>query len=130
LKAHIILYVHDQNKSREFYKAVLHREPVLDVPGMTEFKLSNYLTIGLMPNKGIKKLLGNKIKNPDEFLEASKAELYLYVNNPQAEFDNACKAGATGLSNAEKRDWGHVVAYCRDFDNHIVAFAKKIKGEF
>ncbi len=34
-----ILYVSDQQVSRDFYAAGLGLEPVLDVPGMTEFNL-------------------------------------------------------------------------------------------
>ena len=49
------LYVEDQKRSREFYQELLMSEPVLDVPGMTEFRLSDAHILGLMPEKGIKK---------------------------------------------------------------------------
>ena len=32
----IILYVADQQQSRDFYSAILQKTPALDVPGMTE----------------------------------------------------------------------------------------------
>lgn len=40
MKAHFILYVSDQNRSAAFYGRVLGLKPQLDVPGMTEFRLS------------------------------------------------------------------------------------------
>lgn len=35
-----ILFVADQTRSTEFYRKLLDKEPVLEVPGMTEFELS------------------------------------------------------------------------------------------
>jgi Glyoxalase/Bleomycin resistance protein/Dioxygenase superfamily len=46
--AQFILYVADQARARDFYRHVLAAEPVLDVPGMTEFDLGG-ATLGLMP---------------------------------------------------------------------------------
>lgn len=37
MKAHLIIYVSDQKKSAEFYRATLMMNPTLDVPGMTEW---------------------------------------------------------------------------------------------
>ena len=34
----LIIYVENQEKARDFYKQVLAMEPLMDVPGMTEFK--------------------------------------------------------------------------------------------
>ena len=53
-----ILYVSDQQVSRDFYAAVLGQEPILDVPGMTEFNLPDGSTLGLMPEAGIQKPKG------------------------------------------------------------------------
>ena len=56
-----ILYVADQNRSRNFYAQVLQKEPSLNVPGMTEFDLNETCKLGLMPENGIaKKRRGNK----------------------------------------------------------------------
>jgi catechol 2,3-dioxygenase-like lactoylglutathione lyase family enzyme len=45
--AHFILYVADPLVSRTFYTAVLGTEPVLDVPGMTEFRSARHCVDGL-----------------------------------------------------------------------------------
>jgi catechol 2,3-dioxygenase-like lactoylglutathione lyase family enzyme len=47
--AMFILYVRDQQTSRDFYARTLGLEPVLDVPGMTEFQLTDSAILGLMP---------------------------------------------------------------------------------
>jgi hypothetical protein len=36
MQAGFILYVQDQQRSRDLYRVLLDREPMLDVPGMTE----------------------------------------------------------------------------------------------
>ena len=58
LKTNIILYVKDQEWSTDFYSHVLAMQPTLHVPGMTEFTLNEVCILGLMPESGIKKLLG------------------------------------------------------------------------
>jgi hypothetical protein len=55
-----ILYVIDQQKSTDFYTKLFRINPDLNVPGMTEFKLSANCKLGLMPNKGIAKILSDK----------------------------------------------------------------------
>ena len=59
-QAQFILYVSDQGKSKKFYQKTLQLKPVLDVPGMTEFKLSTNTKLGLMPETGIAKIIDGK----------------------------------------------------------------------
>jgi hypothetical protein len=54
---HFILCVHDQEASREFFQSVLGHQPTLDVPGMTEFTVTEKTVIGLMPKLGVARLL-------------------------------------------------------------------------
>jgi catechol 2,3-dioxygenase-like lactoylglutathione lyase family enzyme len=49
VKIMTILYVADQKRSRDFYRNILGIEPSLDVPGMTEFPLTDNASLGLMP---------------------------------------------------------------------------------
>ena len=51
-----ILYVLDQEKSTIFYEQLLQMGPSLNVPGMTEFELTDFVTLGLMPENGIAKI--------------------------------------------------------------------------
>lgn len=122
-----ILYVNDQKASMEFYTKIFRQNPDLHVSGMTEFKLSENCKLGLMPNKGIAKILGNKTRHPDEGNGIPRCELYLYVENIEFEFDNAIKSGAKLISLIEDRDWGDKVCYFADLDGHIIAFAEKLK---
>ncbi len=124
-KVELIFFVSDQKKSKDFYSAVLNTDPSLDVPGMTEFQLSNDCKLGLMPSDGIVKLLENKILHPDSAAGIPRSELYLYVDKPVEYFDRAIKAGAEPVSDYQLRNWGDHVCYCKDFDGHLVAFAKK-----
>ena len=61
----IILYVTNQELSTDFYAAILRQSPLLHVPGMTEFSISENVKLGLMPNAGIAKILGDKTPNPE-----------------------------------------------------------------
>ncbi len=126
-KTHIILYVKDQTHSAEFYSRVLNCVPSLNVPGMTEFTLSDNTVLGLMPEAGIKRLLGEKLPDPARAAGIPRTEIYLRVTNPLTYHRRAIEAGATELSDLQDRDWGDRVAYSLDPDGHVLAFAGKIE---
>lgn len=118
--AHFILYVEDQARSALFYRQVLDLEPRLDVPGMTEFALGEQAVLGLMPEAGIRRLLGiDPTRGP-------RCELYLLVEDPGSYHRRALKAGARELGPLESRDWGHRAAYSQDPDGHVLAFAEVV----
>ena len=119
----IILYVSEQEASRDFYRAVLNREPVLDVPGMTEFQIGAHLLLGLMPESGAARLLGEGLPHPANGSGVPRCELYLPVEDPEASYEKLLQNCGKGISPAQARDWGDVVAYGADPDGHIVAFA-------
>lgn len=120
----VILYVHDQQASTDFYRRLFAYEPVLNVPGMTEFMLAGGAKLGLMPSSGIAKLLGDATPHPDEGTGVPRCELYLGVTDPGPAYRHALSIGATPVSPASLRGWGDVVAYVADPDGHIIAFAK------
>lgn len=122
-----ILYVKDQQASKRFYSLFLGQEPVLDVPGMTEFELSKDCKLGLMPADGIHRLLDGTIPHPGLAEGIPRCELYLFPDNLEESVERAIKAGAVMLQVASDRDWGHRVAYLSDPDAHVIALAKKIK---
>ena len=124
IKSWFILYVQDQARSTEFYQKVLNVAPSLNVPGMTEFKLSDSSSLGLMPEKGIKKLLGDKLSDPEKSNGISRAELYLQVADPQQFHNRVLENGGAELSPLLARNWGDDVAYSTDLDGHVLAFAK------
>ena len=121
----IILYVADQQKSRDFYSSILKMIPSLDVPGMTEFTLTNELKLGLMPENGIAKILLDKTPHPNTGNGIPRCELYIVLDNLEETYELAIKAGAKEISNIQDRDWGDRVGYLADFDGHIVALAKQ-----
>ncbi|MBK6610985.1 MAG: lactoylglutathione lyase [Sphingobacteriales bacterium] len=123
----IILYVKDQDASCKFYQNIFRRPPDLNVPGMTEFNISNNCKVGLMPNKGIANILGPKMPHPDTGTGIPRCELYLQVDNIQEEFENAIKSKAALISPIIDRDWGDKVCYFSDPDGHIIAFAESIQ---
>jgi PhnB protein len=126
-KSQFILYVENQLVSTEFYSKLLNQEPILNVPGMTEFKLTENSILGLMPAKGIKKLLENKIETFATPEDSIKAELYILVDNIEKYFNRAVSLNVSVLSGIKERDWGHRAVYFLDPDNYIVALAEKIE---
>ncbi len=119
-----ILYVSDQERSRQFYEAVLERTPILHVPGMTEFKITEGVVLGLMPEGGIAKIVSPPLPLPAQGNGIPRCELYLIVADPVESLKRALTVGATLVSNSSSRDWGDEVAYCSDPDGHVIAFAK------
>lgn len=123
--SHFILYVRDQDASAAFYEKLLDMRPSLHVPGMTEFVLGDHCILGLMPEKGIKRLLGESIRDPETTNGISRAELYLQVPNPNDFLSRAEELGARLLSPLQTRNWGDEAGYISDPDGHVIAFAAK-----
>ncbi len=121
----IILYVRDQEVSRNFYAKLLNQEPHNHVIGMTEFRLSADLLLGLMPENGIAGIITPSLPHPSGASGIPRCELYLNVEDPDAWNERALKNGATFISKGKSRDWGDFVAYCADPDGHVLAFARK-----
>lgn len=124
--AHFVLYVADQAASAAFYARALGRAPRLDVPGMTEFELGAQCVLGLMPEAGIRKLLGARLPDPSLARGVPRAELYLVVDDADACHARALASGAQELSAPAARDWGHRVGYVSDPDGHVLAFASAV----
>ncbi len=123
-KVHMIFYVQDQEISKDFYVGVLESEPTLHVPGMTEFHLNEGCVLGLMPESGIKRLLGESMPDPSLASGIPRAELYLQVGEASLFHERALAKGGVELSAYQLRDWGAFVAYCLDPDGHVLAFAQ------
>lgn len=121
--AYYILYVMDQASASAFWSAVLGIQPTLDVPGMTEFTLTDRTVLGLMPESGIKALIGPALPDPALARGVPRSELYLVVPDPAAYHARALAAGARELSPLTPRDWGDTAAYSLDPDHHVIAFA-------
>jgi uncharacterized protein len=121
--SHFILYVRDQDLSASFYSRVLGIAARLHVPGMTEFDLPGGGVLGLMPEQGIRALLGAGLPDPAGAHGVPRAELYLVVADPESYHRRALGAGARELSPLQDRDWGHTAAYSLDRDGHVLAFA-------
>jgi len=124
MEPHFILYVAEQSRAAAFYSAALGLAPRLNVPGMTEFALSSGAVLGLMPEEGIKRLLGERLPDPSRARGTPRAELYLLVPDPAEAHARALLAGGKELSPLCRRDWGHEAAYCLDPDGHVLAFAR------
>jgi uncharacterized glyoxalase superfamily protein PhnB len=91
---------------------------------MTEFELHEGCVLGLMPEAGIKRLLGERLPDPARAHGVPRAELYLTVGDPAAWLARAVAAGAVELSAVAARDWGDEAGYCLDPDGHVLAFAR------
>jgi len=122
MNVNFILYVGDQLAATAFYRATLDLEPQLDVPGMTEFRIGEDAVLGLMPERGIMRLLGPVLGDPSSCAGVPRCEVYLTVDDPERYLSRAVDAGARLLSEVAPRDWGHRVGYCADLDGHVVAF--------
>lgn len=124
--AHLIFYVGDQERSSAFYQAALGLAPRLHVPGMTEFALGRGVVLGLMPEAGIRRLLGDALPPATPGQGVPRAELYLHVADVAASHRRALAAGARELSPPALRGWGHEAAYSLDPDGHVLAFARSM----
>lgn len=120
-----ILYVQSQERSRDFYISILHMQPTLDVPGITEFAILEGVFLGLMPENGIAKILVDTMPHPSTANGIPRCELYLESVNPTDDVTNAVLHGATLVSDVQARNWGDTVGYVADPDGHIIAFTRR-----
>lgn len=125
MKLLTIIYVANQSKSRDFYAKTLGIEPYLDVPGMTEFEMVGGGKLGIMPEAGIKRLLGDPLPDPSQSSGIPRCELYFSVDDAALCHARALEAGAKELSPLQMRNWGDVAAYSLDPDGHVLTFAQK-----
>jgi uncharacterized glyoxalase superfamily protein PhnB len=121
-----ILYIDNQKRSKEFYEQLLQIKPCLDVPGMTEFELTDSVKLGLMPENGIAKIISDKLPHPNTASGIPRCELYLNVENAEQYLQRGIQLGGKEISKFQDRDWGDKVGYISDLDGHIIAFAEKI----
>ena len=127
-EVYFILYVRDQEASTAFYSAALGMDPKVHVPGITEYQVADRTLLAVMPEAGIKRLLGDSINDPALARQAPRAEVYLVVDDPAGWHARALEAGATELRPLTQADWGHDVAYSLDPDGHVLAFARPATG--
>ena len=127
-KNYFILYVRDQARSTAFYTEVLGIDPQLNMPGMTEFRLSAETILGLMPSAGIERLLGRAVGDAAPISGLARGELYLVVEDADSYHQRAVNAGARELSSLSPRDWGYNVAYSMDADGYVLAFASPLSA--
>jgi catechol 2,3-dioxygenase-like lactoylglutathione lyase family enzyme len=121
--AHFILYVPDQEASTRFYSRTLDLKPRLNVPGMTQFDLPGGAVLGLMPEAGVKRLLGDALPDPPFAAGTPRSELYLIVDDASDYLRRALSGGARQLSPILPRNWGHDAGYVLDPDGHVLGFA-------
>lgn len=121
-----ILYVADQNRSTDFYSKLFRMDPVLNVPGMTEFELSPTSKLGIMPEKGIAAIIADKTPHPSNGNGIPRCEIYIVVDDITPYYERAKALDALLVSDSMERDWGHVACYFSDPDGHIVAFAQEL----
>jgi len=120
-----ILYVADQQRSAAFYETVFSAEPVLNVPGMTEFRVTDNVRLGLMPENGIAKIVCPVMPHPGQATGIPRCEAYFRVKAPELFLHRAVEAGGVLVSQLFLRDWGDVAGYVADPDGHILAFASE-----
>ncbi len=123
-EVYFILYVRDQARSTRFFEATLNMKATLEVQGITEFALNDSTKLAVMPESGIKRLLGEALPDPAQSRGTPRAEVYLLVDDPAAYHARAITAGAKELRPLLATDWGHDVAYSLDPDCHVLAFAR------
>ena len=90
-----------------------------------EFVLSSSLTLGIMPEDGIVRVLEGKIPHPKDANGIPRCEIYVYVDDPDKYYDKLKEFGGVGISRGALRSWGDYASYGFDPDGHILAFATK-----
>ena len=127
MKTSFIIYVKDLEKTKLFYELLFNIKPVLDVPGMCEFKLPDGSALGIMPNSSLEKLFGKDFEEQKNRKALPQTEFYFLVEDALTLHNRAIQLGASEIREFSEMDWGNKVAYSINHDGHILAFAEKTK---
>ena len=116
-----ILYVHDVEKSMEFYEKSFGFERKFIVP---EKSYGELLTGDTTLSFAVKELALSNLK--DGFIESNLAhkpfamELGLVTDDVHATVQTALQNGATLVEEPMQKPWGQTVAYIRDIDGFLL----------
>ena len=121
-KTHFIHYVRDQEASLEFFQSVWGHQPTLDVPGMTEFTVTEKTVIGLMPKRDVVRLLDLDIAEVSR--SSIRGEIYSVVLSPGSYHQRVLAAGAKELSALAPRSWGDQMAVWNPTDMSLPLLAR------
>jgi len=75
---------------------------MLNVPGVAEFDLTSDTILGLLPEKGIKRILGEVLPDPGLAHGIPPAELYLRTGDPASFHARSLEFGGRELSPQQK----------------------------
>lgn len=121
----VVLFVARPAVSREFYRALLLRDPIVDEPGMVILAPSPGVELGLMSEEGIRSVVPGLEPVGSR---APRCEVYFRLADPEAAVERALQAGGRLLSPLAPRSWNECVAYLLDPDGHLVACAALAGG--
>jgi len=127
MKTYFIIYVDDIDKTKLFYELLFNEKPVVDEPGMCEYKLLDGSTLGIMPTTSLTKLFGEEFVEQKDRKALPNVELYFNIENAEDFHKRAVQLGATEIREFGEMDWGDKAAYSLNHDGHILAFAEKVK---
>lgn len=127
MKTYFIIYVDNLEKTKLFYELLFKINPILDVPGMCEFKLPDGAILGIMPNTSLEKLFGKDYELQKNRKSLPSTEFYFLVDDALLLHKRAIQLGASEIKEFTEMDWGDKVAYSINHDGHILAFAEKTR---
>lgn len=125
MKTHFIIYVENISKTKVFYELLFNITPIIDEPGMCEYKLPDGSLLGIMPNTSLEKLFGKNFEKQKNKKALPQTELYFLVDDALNFHNRAIQLGASEIRAFSQMDWGENVAYSINHDGHILAFAEK-----
>lgn len=114
VQTEFILYVSNQQASKAFYSGLLDLELILDVPGMTEFQLSENVKLRFMTEEGIKKIIQNVLPDTSLVNGIPRCEFYLKLPGIKRYMQREVELKAV------------IVNHFADLDGHVIAFAETI----
>ena len=126
-KTFFIIYVENLEKTKTFYELLFNIRPIIDEPGMCEFKLLDGSTLGIMPSTSLSKLFGKSFEKQKKTRSLPSAEFYFIVDDPLLCHQRALQLGSTEIREFSEMDWGDKAAYSLNHDGHILAFAERKK---
>ena len=116
-----ILFVQDLQASARLYRQAFGWKTTVEAPNYVEFECG----VGLMHRPAAASFAGQARALRPRHAGTLSAELYVYVDDPQAVLHHLQTLGAELTSPFQKRGWGDDAGYVIEADGHVLGIAQR-----
>ena len=121
---YVILYVHDFEKTMDFYRDTLKLPVKMQQDTYVEFDTGN-ITLSINTRKDVKEITGLPV--PKDLTKAQTFEVGFVVEDVVKTIEKLRQQGVIILKEPVTKPWGQTVAYVADPDGHYIEICTSVE---